>query len=288
LGRYGGNVELVKRWDQVIANIRKLEEARTSRDVQLRKAYVLLIKRGTCFVQYHRGAGLAFAPSKFIGYVDNNILSHLQFRSDRDGRDTNRAIAEILERVPEVDQAAEAMYREFCRSLNFEPNKAGTFGVPRKFWVTDEVVNLTEAAAVAAIRNDSNLTQTEKDQLVKARLGQGQFRKDLISLWGRCCLTGCTTLKLLRASHIKPWKESDNRERLDRFNGLLLTPNADALFEQGYITFSANGDLIISARLSSHDAQVLLAGCGKRIKVHEASKSYLEYHRKNRFRGGAA
>lgn len=97
-------------------------------------------------------------------------------------------------------------------------------------------------------------------------------------------MTGCTTLELLRASHIKPWSKSDNRERLDRFNGLLLTPNADALFDQGYITFSAEGEMMVSKGLSRDAARVLLGGCEKLIKLHKANQTYLEYHRRNRFR----
>src|SRR6266498_2835676 len=68
-------------------------------------------------------------------------------------------------------------------------------------------------------------TPTEKLALVKARRGQGRFRDGLIELWGFCAVSDCRDLNLLRASHIVPWKASNDRQRLDRYNGLLLSPN---------------------------------------------------------------
>lgn len=277
-------LQLVENWDQILSNLSTLESVRASEDPVLRNVYASLIRRGTCFVVYQAKSRVAFAPSKFIGYTNNDIPSHLKLRGRRDGRDTNKAIEKILGRVPEPDVSAEALYLDFCRGLNFEPGMTGTFGVARKFWVTDEVVDGVEEAAVAAIQNDPTLTQTEKEQLVKARLGQGQFRRDLLSLWEGCCLTGCTTPKLLRASHIKPWSKSNNRERLDRYNGLLLTPNADALFDSGYITFSSDGEMIVSRKLPEEEAKMLLSGCARKIKVFSENRSYLEYHRRHRFR----
>ena len=50
----------------------------------------------------------------------------------------------------------------------------------------------------------------------------------------------------LIASHIKPWKVSDNVLRLDGSNGLTLAPRIDRLFDKGYITFSQDGSLFLS------------------------------------------
>jgi HNH endonuclease len=66
----------------------------------------------------------------------------------------------------------------------------------------------------------------ESKALVESRLGQGRFRQDLLSLWSRqCAVTGLGVAELLRASHIKPWRSSDNVERLDQYNGVLLAPH---------------------------------------------------------------
>jgi HNH endonuclease len=75
----------------------------------------------------------------------------------------------------------------------------------------------------------SNLDKTTKKALIDCRVGQGIFRENLITYWkARCAITGLSLTALLRASHIKPWRDSNNSERLDPFNGLLLSPSYDA------------------------------------------------------------
>jgi len=102
------------------------------------------------------------------------------------------------------------------------------------------------------IIHDPNIEATEKATLSKARIGQGEFRSRLIQLWGgKCSVTGFTETGLLVASHIKPWRESDNAERLSQFNGLLLTPNLDKAFDAGYITFDVTGNIRIFTEFGS-------------------------------------
>lgn len=88
---------------------------------------------------------------------------------------------------------------------------------------------------------------TQREALVQARVGQGRFRADVTRLWGRaetCALTGITLPELLIASHIKPWRESDDDERLDPANGLLLATHADKLFDRHLLSFDLQrGDL---------------------------------------------
>ncbi|WP_311946969.1 HNH endonuclease [Halomonas piscis] len=91
------------------------------------------------------------------------------------------------------------------------------------------------------IRNRTDLSATEKEQLVLSRRGQGRFRRALEVIEPRCRITGLAEKRHLKASHIKPWRDSSNSERLDGNNGLLLTPHIDHLFDQGYISFSDNG-----------------------------------------------
>jgi hypothetical protein len=88
--------------------------------------------------------------------------------------------------------------------------------------------------------NRSNSKDTEKEMLSKARIGQGQFRKDVIRIWGigeRCAVTGIDLPQLLIASHIKPWRSSENLERLDPTNGILLATHLDMLFDNYLISF---------------------------------------------------
>lgn len=76
------------------------------------------------------------------------------------------------------------------------------------------------------------LTETVREAIVQSRIGQGMFRDDLKKYWGeKCAVTGCELVKTLKASHIKPWRSSNNTERLDVYNGLLLIPNLDSAFD---------------------------------------------------------
>ena len=128
-------------------------------------------------------------------------------------------------------------------------------------------------------KGDNSLS--EKASLINARLGQGKFRQFLDVLWGdSCAVTGCNIREILRASHIKPWREcANNSERLDPDNGLLLSANLDALFDKGFIGFDDSGLMLISPKISSIDRNRLGLG-GKLKKVLTiGQKRYLTFHR---------
>lgn len=129
------------------------------------------------------------------------------------------------------------------------------------------------------------LSQTTRDQIVKARLGQGLFRKRLDAYWKGCAVTGCRVSAVLKASHIKPWRVSKNNERLDRDNGLLLTASLDALFDAGLIAFGANGVMRLSRKLTAAARNTLGLKAGMRLqKTTAGHKRYLAWHRKNIFK----
>jgi hypothetical protein len=128
----------------------------------------------------------------------------------------------------------------------------------------------------------AGIAETERRALIKSRIGQGNFRKDLIRLWGSCSLTGLRNISLLKASHIKPWRNSTNVERLDPYNGLLLTPNHDLLFDWGLIAFRDDGRIIISKRLSPNDRYAFQTDQDQMLrKTYPENRPYLEYHRDN-------
>nr|WP_247741290.1 HNH endonuclease [Luteibacter sp. SG786] len=106
-------------------------------------------------------------------------------------------------------------------------------------------------AELQEIADDSTVSETEKRQLLKARVGQGIFRKKVAAREPCCRVTGVTDLSLLRASHIKPWRLSTNEERLDGSNGLMLSPHIDLLFDQHLISFGEDGSLLTSPKLDS-------------------------------------
>lgn len=149
-----------------------------------------------------------------------------------------------------------------------------------------EAVNQTSRCEDAFIETGtlepSKISATVREALVMARIGQGKFRADLINRWGgRCALTGLQNVNLMVASHINSWALSDNIERLDVENGLLLAPHIDRLFDQGLISFSDNGALRISPTLNGEDRVIF--GLDRFTKIDALSKrnrTYLVRHRK--------
>lgn len=123
--------------------------------------------------------------------------------------------------------------------------------------------------------------KTTAERLVQARLGQGKYRADLIAIWEKCSVTECANGNLLRASHIKPWKDSTNEERLDPHNGLLLAAGLDAAFDKGLISFNDEGELLVGAALSGVDAEAVGIQGHMRLRkdLSEQTKSYLAEHR---------
>ena len=150
----------------------------------------------------------------------------------------------------------------------------------------DRLIYKTEGSTDPAEENfGPGLSETERTYLRSSRIGQGQFRKDLISKYGRRCpITGIEQDQLLIASHIKPWKVCTNAERLDSSNGILLSALVDRLFDKGLVTFSEEGALIFSPSLSTGDR----AKCGienwQRLQLTSRSKLYMAYHRAVEFK----
>ncbi|MCC5518808.1 HNH endonuclease [Vibrio splendidus] len=138
-------------------------------------------------------------------------------------------------------------------------------------------------ADIKQVMTDNTLSETEKTILVNTRVGQGHFRSKLIQMWGGCAITGYRNTQLLLASHIKPWRDSSNEERLDRFNGLLLLANLDKAFDLGFISFDDYGKVMISSYLESPDVIGLKEDMA--FSIMPAHRPYLRYHRCELFKG---
>ncbi|MCL9777255.1 HNH endonuclease [Vibrio methylphosphonaticus] len=138
-------------------------------------------------------------------------------------------------------------------------------------------------ADIRQVMSDKKLTETEKTILVNTRVGQGYFRSQLIQMWGGCALTGYKNTQLLLASHIKPWRDSNNEERLDKYNGLLLLANLDKAFDLGFISFDNQGKVMISKYLERPEV-IGLHECMS-FPIVNQHKPYLEHHRGMLFKG---
>jgi putative restriction endonuclease len=126
---------------------------------------------------------------------------------------------------------------------------------------------------------------TTRGILTQARIGQGQFREQLKKMWNsRCCATGLDVQELLVASHIHPWSVSNDEERLDPYNGLLLSAAYDAAFDKGLITIDEMGAWQIVAKYLT-DEQLRRAGLDRlnEFSVEGLTARHHEYllrHRK--------
>jgi hypothetical protein len=140
----------------------------------------------------------------------------------------------------------------------------------------------------AEIRQRTDIGETEKLTLINARRGQGVFRDNLEKFGKKCWMTGVSDLSHLRASHIKPWCKCTNPEKLDGFNGLLLSPHFDHLFDRGYISFEDDGTVLVSPGLTKGVLDAWRIQLPKKTKAfHPEHHKYLAYHRRHIFRRGA-
>jgi putative restriction endonuclease len=123
--------------------------------------------------------------------------------------------------------------------------------------------------------------RTEVEALVRRRIGQTEFRAGLLDYWqGRCAVTGIEQPELLRASHIKPWGHCGNSaERLDVYNGFLLTADWDAAFDAGLVSFDVNGAAIFSPKLTETARSRLGEGCLRADHpLTDRHRRYLTWH----------
>jgi hypothetical protein len=132
---------------------------------------------------------------------------------------------------------------------------------------------------IAELLGRHDLAQTTRKALIEARVGQGQFRRDLETMWSaQCSVTGCNVKQMLRASHIKPWSKCTDAERLDPNNGLLLIANLDALFDKRLISFDQFGQLRTSTVIDGGTMKQFRISGRLRNELNQQQLSYLQWH----------
>lgn len=146
-----------------------------------------------------------------------------------------------------------------------------------------EQLNLSLAAEDQDPYGNNTPNETERKGLVTSRVGQGAYRKSVLFRWDfKCAITSYSKKEILIASHIVPWKESTNDERLDVDNGILLSPTYDALFDQRLISFENNGKIILSDSLLKTNYETIgVSGKESIKKLSSGNQYYLERHRQN-------
>ena len=140
-----------------------------------------------------------------------------------------------------------------------------------------------EAALVVELEKlPDSIKNTEIERLVRQRVGQNAYRKAMLDYWGgACAVTGVAIPEILRASHALPWAECEtDAQRLDVFNGFLLTANLDALFDRFLISFDKAGIIMISDLVSAKDRTFLGLSANLQLRwLTEQHENYLGLHR---------
>jgi predicted restriction endonuclease len=137
-----------------------------------------------------------------------------------------------------------------------------------------------ELEEVGEIKMRTDIGPTQKTQMINSRRGQGVFKAQVRQIERACRVTKVTNPRHLIASHIKPWKKSNDAEKISGYNGLLLAPHIDHLFDKGFISFKENGDLIFSTHLDT--VVINQWKIEKNINVgsfRKEQQQFLEYHR---------
>ena len=131
------------------------------------------------------------------------------------------------------------------------------------------------------VRETAHLGDTEAERTQKVRIGQDRFREALIEFWnGSCPLTGISEPDLLRASHIIPWAKCEtDQERLNVYNGLLLSALWDAAFDSGLVTFDDLGRPVASPRLGDEAQAALQFDHAAPLVLSDDHRSRLQWHR---------
>lgn len=155
----------------------------------------------------------------------------------------------------------------------------------------DAYASITQVQAVEELTDEEVIRDrqlsgpTFREQLVRSRRGQGVFRSNVLLRETHCRVTLVDEPRHLKASHIKPWRDATDEQRLDGANGLLLSPHIDHLFDEGYITFSNNQELIVVPEVRAKLLDAWGIDAGIRVGAFSGEQNgYLEYHRVNVFR----
>jgi putative restriction endonuclease len=213
---------------------------------------------------------------------------------EKDGYFVKADYVDVKKPIKYKEYKDEILYLQSKKYAPFNTNGDGNQGY--LFSISQEFANFLfkkvghqspeEDKIIIEVENElpSGLNSTDKEQIVKTRIGQGIFKAKLLKFGCKCRICEVNNLEFLRASHTKPWKVSNNQERLDANNGFLFCPAHDILYDKGFISFKDDGNILVSDELDYQSKQLLNVNDFMKIELLEGHKVYLDYHRKNVFR----
>jgi putative restriction endonuclease len=220
------------------------------------------------------GASLTVRPKNLLGRLAPLLpTSHSPIQAATGNGNQKAYLAEIDKAVVDLILDAAALP---AATLRAAPDRTVADFASR----LDDIVEIN-------IEHDTSLDQTTREQLVRARRGQGIFRKRVLDIEPICRITGIAEPSLLLASHIKPWRACGTAaERLDGSNGLMMAPHADFLFDRGLLGFEEDGRPMFSSQLKEADADKLGMHVVQRPPprpLRDDSRAYLHHHRSTVF-----
>jgi predicted restriction endonuclease len=180
----------------------------------------------------------------------------------------------LIEQIKELD--------EFIAN-NSRGNSMYSAALKRYLAFLEEMPPLSDVQSDLERILEGEQPSTETRLMLEARLGQGLFRQRVVEYWKRCAVTGFEEPSLLIASHIKPWRVANDHERLDTYNGLLLIPNLDKVFDTGHISFDEDGQIMLSNNLPR--PEILGISADMKVLTQERHQNYMEHHRTHVFLG---
>lgn len=240
----------------------------------------------------HREEGKRDAPPAFLGTPNWRQAYELFHPHFHDGREIGSFRNSLKNARDAFDAHLTSLRTGWRMKDGSPPEPQGLFKATLDSWKgrSDDELRVAVLKILARTPGEPEIVQdlqdilassdTMKLALVQARIGQGAYRAGLMKAWdGRCAVTACAIPEMLRASHVKPWRASDNVERLDAQNGLLLAAHLDALFDRGLISFADDGRMLVAEAIRTVGKDVWGLGTPLRTKPSGRLRDYLRYHR---------
>ena len=222
---------------------------------------------------------LVYYPDKFFPVCTKNTLDKycsvagISFQKNKDMIYKNIALIKWKEKTYPFCEWSNLLVMKFCDWIcrkNIKVSNISKYSIEEAKKIDDELVSL-------------ELKGQDREAVVKVRVNQGIFRKRLLDKYSKCCLCNVHKKELLLASHIKPWSKCKSNQKLDVNNGLLLCPNHDRLFDEGWISFDEIGKIIISKEIDDNDKKYMNVNESISIELTDEMQKYMNYHRKNIF-----
>ena len=195
-----------------------------------------------------------------------------------------------------IQEYVKQPYLYYGRAIPYMVKPSDTIGIPSKFeFSLYEYKSLFNSSQSPSYFNDPTIpytiptiglsasAPTQGEALVTIRIKQQEYRKNVLQLWNnKCAVSGVDETKWLIASHIRPWRLSDDTQRVDAYNSLLLNPNLDKLFDRGIITFAPKDGRIILPNTNSFGNNLEKMGVTEELRLRtipgEKTSDYLKYH----------